>query len=315
MREPRSPHLTSRLAAVGTLLAALLTGALTAGTTTASAQPPFPEVIALPDGFQPEGISTGRGSSFYVGSLADGSIYRGDLRTGEGAEFVPGDAGLLAVGTEVDRHNRLWVAGGPPGTARVYDADTGELLADFDFGGVFVNDVVVTRDAAYFTDSFAPVLHVVPLGPDGALGTPEQLPLSGDFVLLGGFNANGIEASPDGQTLLVVNSAAETLYAVDPDTGGATEVDLGGVPLTRGDGLLRQGRTLYVVQNFLNRVAVVQLDDGYTSGSVVATLTDADFRIPTTVARWGSRLYAVNARFDTTPTPTTDYEVVLVDRP
>ena len=29
----------------------------------------FPKVIDLPNGFQPEGISIGRGTSFYVGSL------------------------------------------------------------------------------------------------------------------------------------------------------------------------------------------------------------------------------------------------------
>ena len=35
----------------------------------------FPKVIDLPNGFQPEGISIGRGTSFYVGSLVNGAIY------------------------------------------------------------------------------------------------------------------------------------------------------------------------------------------------------------------------------------------------
>lgn len=278
-----------------------------------AAAQPFPEVIALPAGFQPEGIATGRGTSFYVGSLADGSIYRGDLRTRNGAVLVASPGGL-AVGIEVDRRNRLWVAGGPAGTGRVYDAGTGELLAEYDFPGAgFVNDVVVTRDAAYFTDSFTPHLFVVPLGSDGQPGAASTLPLSGDFEFVPGeFNANGIEASPDGHTLLVVNSTTGALSAVTASTGVAAQV--GGVSLTSGDGLLRQGRTLYVARNFFNEVAVVRLDAGYGSGALVSTLTDPDFDVPTTVARQGSRLYAVNARFGTPPGPTTEYDVVRFPR-
>jgi sugar lactone lactonase YvrE len=300
----------SRLALMLLMTLTMLAG----GVTAPAAAQRFPEVVPLPDGFQPEGISTGRGASFYVGSLADGAIYRGDLRTGEGSVLVEGD-GDPAVGTEVDRRNRLWVAGGPSGTARVYDARSGELIREYTFGGAgFVNDVVVTKRAAYFTDSFSDRLYVVPVGPGGRLGDAESRTLSGDFVLVpGDFNANGIEASPNGRTLLVVQSATGLLFAVDAATGEATEVDLGGELLTSGDGLLRQGRTLYVVQNFLNQIAVVRLGAGYETGTLVRTLTDEDFRVPTTVARWGSSLYAVNARFDTPPTPDTEYDVVRVD--
>lgn len=41
--------------------------------------------IRLPDGFQPEGIAIGRGTTFYAGSMRDGAIYRGDLLTGDGS--------------------------------------------------------------------------------------------------------------------------------------------------------------------------------------------------------------------------------------
>ena len=57
-------------------------------------------------------------------------------------------------------------------------------------------------------------------------------------------------------------------------------------------------------------VAVVRLDRDLLSGEVVDELTDDDFRVPTTIAEHGNRLYAPNARFGTTPTPTTDYDVV-----
>ena len=39
----------------------------------------FPKIILLPNGWQPEGIASGSGTSFYVGSLADGAIYVGDF--------------------------------------------------------------------------------------------------------------------------------------------------------------------------------------------------------------------------------------------
>jgi hypothetical protein len=46
---------------------------------------PFPQVVQLPTGFRPEGIEVGRGTTFYVGSVANGAIYRGNLRSGSGA--------------------------------------------------------------------------------------------------------------------------------------------------------------------------------------------------------------------------------------
>jgi hypothetical protein len=36
--------------------------------------------------------------------------------------------------------------------------------------------------------------------------------------------------------------------------------------------------------------------------------------VPTTIARYGRGLYLPNARFDTPPTPDTEYSVVRIDR-
>jgi sugar lactone lactonase YvrE len=309
MRRRTTSTTVAAAAAAATALGSLLLAA------PATAHPTYPEVIALPDGFQPEGISAGRGTSFYVGSLVDGAIYRGDVRTGRGRVVVAGVKGNVAVGTEVDRRNRLWVAGGDTGKARVYDARTGHLRRTYRLapaGTTFVNDVVVTRRAAYFTDSLNPRLYVAPLRPHGRLGPARRLPLSGALHYLPGFNLNGIEASPNGHTLLVVQSNTGNLYRVNTATGRTRQVDLGGASLTDGDGMLRHGRTLYVVRNQLNEIAVIRLGAGYRTGTVTGTLTDVDFQVPTTIARIGSALYAVNARFGTTPTPDTDYTVVRV---
>jgi sugar lactone lactonase YvrE len=299
-----------RMLALATLATLGLSSAL------AVAQP-FPDVIDLPVGFQPEGIDVGRGSTAYVGSLAAGAVYRVDLRTGAGDEVVPPRAGRVAVGLKFAA-GRLFVAGGPTGQAYVYDASSGEELAVYQLTtdpGTFINDVVVTKNAAWFTDSFRPVLYRVPIAPDGTLGSHadvEEVPLGGDYVQGPDFNVNGIDATPNGKTLVIVQSNTGTLYRVDPATGVADAVELTGGDASFGDGILLEGRTLYVVQNFLDQVAVVSLAPDLGSGVVTGHLTDSDFDVPTTIARFGSALYVVNARFNVADPTTAEYWVAKV---
>ena len=298
-------------------LAAAVTAVVPAATsTTVSAAPMnFPEVIDLPGGFFPEGIAIGNAQTFFTGSLVDGAIYSGDLRTGEGELLVDGVAGQPAVGMDVDRRGqRLFVAGGPAGTARIYDTATGDLVADLDLGAGFVNDVIVTRDAAYFTNSFAPELYEVPLDPQGNVDGPVRtITLSGDFEFVpGAFNANGI-VSAGGDRLIVVNSAVGALYDVDAATGVASVIDTGGVEVN-GDGLVLIGRTLYAVVGGLNQVTELELAPDLSSARVTDVLTDSDFDVPTTAASRGNKLYVVNAKFGTPPLPSTPYEVVQVIR-
>jgi len=281
----------------------------------ATAARPFPEVIRLPNGFQPEGIAIGPGPTFYVGSIPTGAIYKGSLVTGKGALLVQPVEGRQAIGLGLDLPGRrLFVAGGPTGDGYVYDTRTGETIATYDFtsGDSFVNDVVVTHGAAYFTDSSQPVIYRVDLRWDGApTGEFTTIPLGGDFDFVpGAFNLNGIEATWFGTTLIAVSSTLGALYAIDPDTGEATLIDLGGATMTNGDGLLLIGRTLYVVQNRLNQISVIRLSHDFTSGEVIDVITNPNFDVPTTIDHVGPLLYAVNARFGTTPTPDTDYTVV-----
>jgi sugar lactone lactonase YvrE len=283
----------------------------------AFAQAVFPETIALPNGWQPEGIAVGRGTTFYVGSIPTGAIYRGNLRTGDGARFVQGGSDRAAIGLDFDR-GRLFVAGGPTGKGFVYDVRNGALVRELQLatgsGATFVNDVVVTKRAAWFTDSNRAVLYRLPLAKNGAPAAAAQaVPLTGDFQLEAGFNLNGIDATPDGKTLVVVQSGTGKLFRVT-SAGVTTEIDLGGDTVMNGDGILLQGRTLYVVRNQDNQIAVVQLGKGFASGRLTRTITDPDFDVPTTIGRLGKRLYAVNARFGTTPTPSTEYSVVQVRR-
>lgn len=294
----------------------------------------FPETIPLPDGFQPEGITVGIGHTAYVGSLAGGAIYAIDLRTGTGSELVPGFPGsLFAVGLDFDpRSGYLFVAGGLTGDGRVYDTDTGQMVDRTTLStplASWINDVFVTRSAAYFTNSFAPEIFKVPLSSDGVpAGPAQQLPLGGDWEQVPGpmvINANGIVATPDGGTLIVVNYVLGRLYTVDPATGYATEIDLGGVSVEYGDGLILRGKTLYVVQNFvvpftsLGQIAVFTLSPDYSTATLTRVLTENEPFVPSTADLFGPWLYAVNARFDVCPPPTCDptgrdFDIVRVDQ-
>lgn len=298
---------------IKTMLAATIMGLL--AVLPAAAQAPFPDRIDLPDGFAPEGIEI-QGSTFYVGSIPTGDIYSGDLRTGEGHILVDAPAGRLAIGLGIDQRGRLFVAGGGTGDGYVYDTETGDTLATFDFasGTTFVNDVVVTQDAAWFTDSRNAVLYRVPIAPNGELGDFEVVALSGDFVLTAGFNLNGIDATANGKTLVVVQTSTGKLFTVTAD-GVTTEIDLGGESVPNGDGILLHGTKLYVVQNQLNRLAVIELSPDLSAGEVMDPVGSVGFRVPTTVSKFGSSLYLVNARFGTPVTPTTEYWITRVDQP
>ena len=276
-----------------------------------------PEQIPLPDGYRPEGIAAGKGQSIYVGSIPTGQVLEIDTKTGASSESVPAQ-GHAAIGLKYDNHaDRLFVSGGPTGKAFVYDASSGAELAAFQLTAAgqptFINDVVLTRDTAYFTDSLQPVIYAVKRDLSGV--TP--IPLSGFPMTAEENNLNGIEAVRNDRILLAIQSSEGVLWRIDPATGSHVAVDLGGEELTNGDGLLLiSNRTLLVVQNRLNKIAVVKLDEDFRSGSLVRTITHDDFDVPTTVARQRGSLYLPNARFRTPPTPPeTEYWVTRVSKP
>lgn len=282
----------------------------------------YPGIIPLKNGFQPEGITVGTGHTFYTGSLNGGAIFRGDLRTGE-VEMIAPTGSKMSVGMKYDqRSGLLFVAGGVFGTAYVYNGETGDMVTSYQLttNPSFINDVILTGDSAYFTDSSQKQFYRLPLGPNGSLPAPadvQTIPLGANFDFTpGAFNANGIEASPDGSLLLIINTNSGILYQVNPSTGDATAVDLAGGSLLDGDGILLIGHTLYVVQNFLNKIAVVELDPGFRSGTITGYLSSPFFHVPATVAPFGDAVYVANTHFDQVPvggaTPSDTFEAVRV---
>ncbi|WBQ04279.1 SMP-30/gluconolactonase/LRE family protein [Kribbella sp. CA-293567] len=321
------PRQLGRVLAIAIGLPALLVGSLTASATTVAATTTtsttghsYPTRFALPAGFQPEGIAIDRSGTAYFGSRVDGDIYAASLRTGRGKVLSQGP-GTASLGLKVDRRGRLFVAGAAGGNGRVIDTRSGKVLASYTFTTTtptFVNDVILGKDAAWFTDSRQPVLYKVPLGRNGQLppqAAVKTVPLSGDYVHDPvSNNGNGIELTPDGRNLIIVQSATGFLFRVDPRTGVTRKLELGGAVMTNGDGLLRSKDTLYVVQNRLNKIAVLDLDNSGSKGRLVREIASPDFDIPTTAAFYRSRIYLPNARFSTPPTPTTEYWVTAVRR-
>jgi sugar lactone lactonase YvrE len=215
---------------------------------------------------------------------------------------------------KVDR-GRLYVAGGTTGNGFVYNARSGALLRTYAFSasGSFTNDVVVTKQAAWFTDSSKPVLYRVALGASGRPATAfTTVALSGDYVQGSGFNVNGIDATPNGKTLVIVQSNTGKLFTVSPGGAARTIALASGESVPNGDGILLDGKVLYVVQNQTNVIAKIALSASLRSGRVLRRISDPGFDVPTTIAELGSRLYAVNARFNTPPSPSTEYWITQV---
>lgn len=265
----------------------------------------FPEQIFVPTGFCPEGIVNGNGSEFFVGSLVAGAIYKGDLRTGIGSILVPQQEGRFAVGLDYDERTDYLFVAGLSEFAYVYNATTGADIASIplttlSFPNTLINDCVVTKSAVYITESYHPIFYRVPLLKNGRLPDPigvETISLSGDLAGIPG-GSNGIVATPNGKNLIIGNATTGHIHLVNPSTGVAQEIDLGGILLPANDGLVLQGKALYVVQPDYYQISVVELSSDYKSGEVVRVITHPEFKFPTTATLFGSRLYAVNARFD-----------------
>lgn len=290
------------------LASAALAAGGTQGPVASAASPNFPARIDLPNGWRPEGITAGHGTTLYVGSLANGAIWKTDARTGEGGVLSPGAPGRVSVGVEYDtRSDRLWVAGGATGEVRVVDADTGAILRTFTVPGAagagFLNDVAVTRDAVYVTDSRRSLLVVIRTPRNRDLPEADALSI---LPLTGGASGNGIVAIRG--SLVIVQSGPGVLWKVDPATGAATRIDLGGYLVTNGDGLEAHGDNLYVMRNRSNLVAHLELANDLLSGVLVAEITSpGNLDVASTIALQAGRLWAVNARFGTPGPDTAQY--------
>jgi sugar lactone lactonase YvrE len=271
----------------------------------------FPAVVPLPLGFRPEGITHGDHQRLYIDNFDHGAIYEADARTGIGHILVPASENRMGLGIKFDtRTHFLFTAGGTTGRAFVWDAGTGAPIAEYLLAAgdspTFINDLIITPRAVYFTDSFRPTVYELPLGDGGQLpqqGAVKAITLVGDYQFIPTtdpnqpvFNGNGIERTPDHRALLVMNSKTGKLYTMDPRTGVTDEIELGGLTLPTCDGFLLLGRTLYVVQN-TNNIAVIALSHDGGRGRLVRNITNPNFDTLATATFLDDALYVTNPRF------------------
>ncbi|MFC3718463.1 superoxide dismutase family protein [Deinococcus metalli] len=246
----------------------------------------------------PEGVAyDAQRGVLYTGSAANGTIYAVNAATGTVRTFAPGggQGRTSALGLKVDPQGRVWVAGGATGTVTVLSPD-GFPLAILETPrspNAYINDLVRAPDGnVYVTDSTRPVLYRVT--PDLTLSA--WLDLAGTPLKYGpGINLNGIVATPDGRALLAVQLNTGDLWRIDLRTKAVRRV-MGG--LTRGDGLLLDGHTLYVARNAEQVVSKVTLNADYTGGSVVAEEPLAGLRFPTTLTAIGSDLVVTQGQLN-----------------
>jgi DNA-binding beta-propeller fold protein YncE len=138
------------------------------------------------------------------------------------------------------------------------------------------------------------------------------------FQYVAGFNANGIEVTPNSRYLVVVQSNTGKLFRIEIATREVTEIDLGGQTVPGGDGILLQGSTLYVLQNALGLLTEIRLNIEDASGTVVGRTTDPSFAFPTSLDIARGRLLVVNSQFNRRApgqTPTLPFTVSVIKRP
>ena len=303
--------------AVGVVLATLIATALLVPQAAAR---PADRAILLPGATGTEGVARLNGQTFFAGDLLTGDIFRGTINKGTAAKFIDAPDGRFAAGMKADPSNRLlFVAGGPTGAGYVYNTRTGAALSSYQFQTpptpTFINDVALSKDGAWFTDSSQALLYFVPVVDGVPSSTFMTLTLSGPAADLSGtFNNNGIQAVKHGSMLIVAHSGNGVLNLVDATTGASTTI--AGVSVPNVDGILIKGsHELFAAQNADNLISVWKLGSNYLSGTMRETITSPLFEFPTTLARFGSRLAVANAKFDTGFPPTaTQFEVNIVRR-
>jgi hypothetical protein len=310
-------HRSAVLLVAAVLLTATLSTTLPAHEIDQTSRVVWPDLIPIPVGFEPEGIEMGKDQDFFVGTLAfsgnrtnAGAIYKGNLVTGEGEVLVP-PTGKPLVGLSYDaRTDYLYAATGFSGGfsgprweqgVKVFAGTSGRLLGEIIFGDdMVINDVLVTDTAVYCTDSISTTLYKIPLEDDGKVfsSSVEKVEMTG-FEMVEGFNANGLVGDFEGKELVVVNISSGVLYLVDTETGAASPVNVQGEEqlFQNGDGLYMDGRTLYIMQNFTQKIAVVELSIDLTQGTFIKNLVSADFAIPTTITGFGDCIYAINTHY------------------
>ncbi|WP_019587777.1 superoxide dismutase family protein [Deinococcus apachensis] len=253
----------------------------------------------LPDHLAyPEGVAyDARRGILYTGSATNGTVYAINAATGAVSKFSEGGAlgRRVALGMKVDGQGRLWIADGQQGTVSILTPN-GMILKVLETPMSpmpYLNDLTPAPDGnVYVTDSRRPVIFRV----DRNLNLTAWLDLGQTPIKYGpGVNLNGIVPTPDGRYLLVMQTNTGDLWRIDLRTKAVKRV-MGG--LMNGDGLLLDGRTLYVARNKDQVVSKVSLSADSGTGTLTAEEPLNGLRFPATLVMIGGDLVVTQPQLD-----------------
>lgn len=269
-------------------------------------------VLALPDAAAyPEGVTVDPTTgAVYTNSANTGVVFRVDPDTGAAVRISdPLDLGdsppakpvSVALGLEADGQGRLWVAGARTGSMHVVDIATGARLARFTTpaGAWLINDVALTPDAAYFTDTLRPVLWRVARDSIADAALEPWLSFEGTALEYGEEpNLNGIVATPDGRYLIVVLMKTGRLFRIDTRTRQVAAIDAGDSALDGGDGLALIDQRLFLVRQSAGEVVALDLSADLGSAVEAKRIKPAELAWPATIAVRGDRLIVANSQLN-----------------
>ena len=267
-----------------------------------------------------EGIGLAEdGKTFYVSGVNDGGdIYRGEVGE-EDLELWYDGTGTTGRGIDLDGKGRVFVAGGPTGTVRIFDK-SGSLLATVatNTAGSFLNDLWVGPDGSiYVTDSSLPTIWRITRDAAGwgiepwldVSPTIDYTPATTDFDL------GGIVTTKDDDFLLTSQGTTGQLWRIDLTTREIVEVDLCGESIVNADGIVLKGRKLWVVQNFTRQVSLFKLDSDAESARLKRVQQTPADQTLTTAKLTKGRLLAVDSQFGFPPATAPAEDRVISLRP
>jgi Cu-Zn family superoxide dismutase len=285
---------------------------LTVSTASAALAQSSVTVLALPEAAAyPEGVTVDPATgAVYTNSANTGVVFRVDPDTGEtslvGDPLDMADARTtppvsVALGLKADGEGRLWVAGARTGSMHVLDIATGQRVARFTTpeGAALINDVALTSDAAFFTDTLRPVLWRAARDAVVDAKLEPWLSFEGTALEYGEEpNLNGIVATPDGRYLLVVQMKAGRLFRIDTQTREVAMIETGDSALDGGDGLALLGQRLFVVRQWSEEIVALDLSADFATATEAKRLKFAELAWPATAAVRGDRLIVANSQLN-----------------
>jgi Cu-Zn family superoxide dismutase len=315
----------SRLSVATALTVALLAPLSAASAQCAAAIDRFvlPAAVTFPEGVAFDAAN----NVLYTASAVTGEVVRVHVATKAVETVTP--AGVLMpagstvfpgiLGMKIDASGRLWIAGGRTGKMFVVDAKSGKVLKETQVtnpSASLINDVVVVGSTGYFTDTLFPRLWRVEAHGDHVMDAEPWIDFTGSALPYDTApNLNGITATPDGRSLIVVHMGKGLLFRIDLATKVISAIDTGGADLSGADGLWLDQQTLYVVRQTAVEIATVALSADWTRGTVTARFKDAALAWPATAAKVGDRLVVVNTQFNARAANTETRPFVLLSIP